>query len=143
MFKGTILLGGDGYLYVPIPMKLMAAAFMMTGELGMVPPKSLPNYGRLILATPAELAKIASLVNERGKSFSYSLDTTTESVGTGNYSKLLGFSFKSSDFDKLRTSYGIEVTYPSRYFVPFAGRPISVFRNDAISKIRDIHATTG
>ena len=87
MFKGTILLGGDGYLYVPIPMKLMAAAFMMTGELGMVPPKSLPSYGRLILATPAELAKIASLVNERGKSFSYSLDTTTESVGTGNYSK--------------------------------------------------------
>lgn len=140
MFTGIVYLSEDNYLYVPIPRKLCAAAFMMAGELGMVPPVDLKDYGRIILATPQEIAGQANLVNERGKSINFKLDGTAEEVGRGTYSKLLGFVFKGTDLDRLRTSYGLVVQFPNRYFVPFAARPTSVFRNNAVTKIRGINA---
>jgi hypothetical protein len=140
VFTGIVYLSADGYLYVPVSRKLTGGAFMMLGQLGIVVPTGLPEYGRLIIATPQELKQISTLVNERGKSVNFTMTGLVDEGPSRDYSKVFYLEFKGSDLDKIRTSYGLAVQYPNRYKVAYAARPLSVFSNNNVSKIRDLNA---
>jgi len=144
MLKGSLILNKRGYLGLQVPNSLATGVFFSLSEPGLI----LPRYGEdrfnafLTVMTPEEVSEIgANNINERGKQFEFDITGVDKFHPPGSDSKYAEYYFidcSSTELSKLRRTYGLE-SQPTMGFIIVCGvRPYNVYRNNGVSKLRDI-----
>jgi hypothetical protein len=108
----------------------------------------LPKYGEdrfnafLTVMLPEEVEQVgADNINERGKQFEFDigkLDKFHPQGADSKYAEYYYIECSSPDLAKLRRTYGLESQPPGGFMIVCGVRPYNVYRNNGVSKLREI-----
>lgn len=143
-FEGQLYGAQSGWLLLRVPNALAIGAFRALNEPGLVLPShgKLPFNAHISVMTKEEVDSIGGLdkINERGKSFGYSLigaDSVQATDRDGAYSRYWYLQVRSASLAALRRTYGLpEPQVP--FHVTIAARPRMVLRQNGISKLSEL-----
>lgn len=144
-FEGKLYASKSGYLLLQVPNALGIGAYRALNQTGIV----LPSFegdkynAHITVMRPPEVASVGGFenINERGKSFAYSVvgtDSVAASSQDSNYSRYWFLRVRSPELSQLRRTYGLPSEPDVPFHISFAARPRLILRENGISKLSEL-----